>query len=168
MALDPSIAVIRGRLAADPELRTTRGGANVASFRVLSSGWERDTAGQRVDVTPTSWQCEAWRDLADHIGASLVKGSQVIITAHPRTDHYQTRDGADRWATRWVVDDIGASLKTATVQITRTRRDHTPGPSTPPASAPAPNPTGPATDPFAGYGQPDPGYDDYEQSDPEF
>lgn len=46
MAKDPSISIIRGRLAADPEYRTTGNGIPVVNLRILSSGWEKDTAGQ--------------------------------------------------------------------------------------------------------------------------
>lgn len=61
MAKDPSMVIIRGRLAADPELRTVGAQATpVVNLRILSSGWEKDTAGQPVDLTPTSWNCEAW------------------------------------------------------------------------------------------------------------
>ena len=92
MAKDPSISIIRGRLAADPEYRTTGNGIPVVNLRILSSGWEKDTAGNPVDVTPTSWQCEAWRELAEHIVASLG------------------------------IEDIGPSLQRATTAITRIQR----------------------------------------------
>lgn len=121
MAKDPSMVVIRGRLAADPELRTVGAQATpVVNLRILSSGWEKDTAGQPVEVTPTSWNCEAWRGLAEHIAASLAKGSQVIAVARPKTDRFTAQDGTERWSTRYVLDDIGASMQRATVQITKT------------------------------------------------
>ena len=67
MAKDPSMVIIRGRLAADPELRTVGAQATpVVNLRILSSGWEKDTAGQPVEVTPTSWNCEAWRGQAEN------------------------------------------------------------------------------------------------------
>ena len=93
MAKDPSMVIIRGRLAADPELRTVGAQATpVVNLRILSSGWEKDTAGQPVDLTPTSWNCEAWRGLAEHIAASLAKGSQVIAVARPKTDRFTAQD----------------------------------------------------------------------------
>lgn len=50
MAKDPSMVIIRGRLAADPELRTVGAQATpVVNLRILSSGWEKDTAGQPVE-----------------------------------------------------------------------------------------------------------------------
>lgn len=131
MAKDPSMVVIRGRLAADPELRTVgQQGTPVANLRILSSGWEKDTAGQPVEVTPTAWNCEAWRSLAEHIAASLAKGSQVIAVARPRTDRFTAQDGTERWATRWVIDDIGPSLQRVDVRIERT--GGRPAPATPP------------------------------------
>ncbi|OSH06179.1 single-stranded DNA-binding protein [Bifidobacterium adolescentis] len=149
MAKDPSTAIIRGRLAADPEYRTTGNGVPVVNLRILSSGWEKDTAGQLVDVTPTSWQCEAWRDLAEHISQSFGKGDQVIATVHPQTDTYQRQDGSTAWSVKWVIDDIGPSLQRATALITRIKR----GQQTPPARPQAPQSP-----------QPDPGQ--YPANDP--
>ena len=110
MAKDPSISIIRGRLPADPEYRTTGNGIPVVNLRILSSGWEKDTAGNPVDVTPTSWQCEAWRELAEHIVTSLRKGDQVIAMVRPQTNRFEKRDGGTGWSTRWVIEDIGPSL----------------------------------------------------------
>lgn len=123
MAKDPSISIIRGRLAADPEYRTTGNGIPVVNLRILSSGWEKDTAGNPVDVTPTSWQCEAWRELAEHIVTSLRKGDQVLATVRPQTNRFEKRDGGTGWSTRWVIEDIGPSLQRATTAITRIQRD---------------------------------------------
>ena len=146
MAKDPSMGVIRGRLAADPELRHTNQGTSVVTLTILSSGWEKDEAGNRVDVTPTSWRCEAWRDMADHITQTFGQGDQVIAMARPKTDKYTADDGSTRYATRWVIDDIGPSLAYATAAITRTKGRHA-------ASRPAP----------ASQAAPDPDFDGYAQ-----
>lgn len=142
MAKDPSIGMIRGRLAADPELRHTNQGTSVVTLSILSSGWEKDTAGNRVDVTPTSWRCEAWRDMAEHIAQSFGKGDQVLAIVRPKTDKYTTDDGAVRYSTKWVIDDIGPSLAYATTAITRTKGRH--------AAAVPQQPAGPDPD-FDGY-----------------
>lgn len=129
MAKDPSTATIRGRLAADPELRSTGNGVSVVTLRLLSSGWEKDTAGNPVDVTPTSWRCEAWRDLADHIAQTFRKGDQVIASVRPKTSTYQRDDGSTAWSTVWLIDDIGPSLQRATASIQRTQRGNGPRPA---------------------------------------
>lgn len=149
MAKDPSIAIIRGRLAADPELRATGNNVHVVSLRILSSGFETDNDGNKVDVTPTSWKCEAWRDLALHIAQSLRRGSQITAVARPKTETYTDRNGDKRWSTKWVIEDIGASLRTATVQISRTAGHgiSQTTPTAPPAQAPA-------SDPYAGIPAP--------------
>lgn len=98
------------------------------NLRILSSGWEKDTAGNPVDVTPTSWQCEAWRELAEHIVASLGKGDQIM-------------------ATRWVIEDIGPSLQRATTAITRIQRGQHATPQ-PPQSGEYGEYTAPANDPW--------------------
>lgn len=148
MAKDPSCVIVRGRLAHDPEYRTTGHGTPVTNITILSSGWERDTAGQPVEVTPTSWRCEAWRDLAENIANSLAKGDQVIATAHPRTDKYQRDDGSDAFSIRWVIDDIGPSLQRATARITRQRRGTRPTTPSEPQQPETGLPTAPSDDPW--------------------
>ena len=147
LAKDPSISIIRGRLAADPEYRTTGNGIPVVNLRILSSGWEKDTAGNPVDVTPTSWQCEAWRELAEHIVASLGKGDQIMATVRPQTSKYEKRDGGTGWSTRWVIEDIGPSLQRATTAITRIQRGQHATPQ-PPQSGEYGEYTAPANDPW--------------------
>lgn len=136
---DPSVAVIRGRLAADPELRSTGTGRSVANVTILSSGWERDSAGNPVDQTPTSWRCVAWGDMADHVAASFGKGIAVVAVARPVTERYARKDGSTGWATTWTLDDIAASVRRATVQVTKAGQSNgfAPQPSQPAQPAPA-------------------------------
>lgn len=150
MAKDPSTATIRGRLAADPEYRQTNNGIPVANVTILSSGWEKDSAGQPVDLTPTSWRCEAWRELAEHISQTFGKGDQVIAVVRPKTDKYQRDDGSTGYSTRWVIDDIGPSLQRAIAQITRQGKN---GQAT---QRPAPQPPQPPANDYNNYPANDP------------
>lgn len=74
-----TVITIVGNLTADPELRTTSAGAQVASFTIASTprSWNRST-NQFEDGQALFMRCSAWRDLATHCAQSLAKGMRVI------------------------------------------------------------------------------------------
>lgn len=78
MAAETVITII-GNLTADPELRTTGQGTQVAGFTIASTprNWNRQT-GQYEDGAALFLRCSAWRDLAQHCARSLSKGMRVI------------------------------------------------------------------------------------------
>lgn len=122
MARDPNKIHIRGRLARDPELRTTRNGASYCTFGIASNGRERDSAGNWVDGKAVWWECQAWRDLAEHAAKSLSKGDLVDVTATGEMTEYDLQDGTHVKGMRWVCEDISVSLKYATAQVQRIQR----------------------------------------------
>ena len=60
-----TVITIVGNLTADPEVRTTSAGAQVASFTIASTprSWNRGT-NQFEDGQALFLRCSAWRDLA--------------------------------------------------------------------------------------------------------
>lgn len=64
--------------------------------------------------------CTAWRNLAQNIADSLTKGARVIVTGRLKSRSYQDRDGNNRRSVEVEVEEAGASLMFATVQINRT------------------------------------------------
>lgn len=118
MAKDPNSVLIRGRLTADPELRTTQGGYSVVNFTIASSGRVRNTAGQWEDGEATFWNCTAWRIQADNIAKSLAKGMRVMAVVTPEPHSYTNKDGVEVRTIHWLVEEIGASLQYASAAIT--------------------------------------------------
>ena len=116
-----TIITVVGNLTADPELRTTGSGANVASFTIASTprNYNRQT-GQFEDGQALFMRCSAWRDLADHCAQSLSKGMRVIAQGRLQQRSYQAQDGSTRTVVEMQVDEIGPSLRYATAQVTRT------------------------------------------------
>lgn len=119
MAGETVITVV-GNLTADPELRTTGGGATVASFTIASTPrtYNRQS-GQFEDGQALFMRCSAWRDLAEHCAASLSKGMRVIAQGRLNQRSYQANDGTQRTVIEMTVDEIGPSLRYATAQVTR-------------------------------------------------
>ena len=117
MAKDPNSILIRGRLTADPELRTTQGGYSVVNFTIASNARVRNTAGQWEDGETTFWNCTAWRVQADNIAKSLAKGMRVMAVVTPEPHSYTNKDGVEVRTINWLVEEIGASLQYASAVV---------------------------------------------------
>lgn len=113
-----TVITIVGNLTADPELRTTSAGAQVASFTIASTprSWNRNT-NQFEDGQALFMRCSAWRDLATHCAQSLAKGMRVIAQGRLQQRSYQAQDGSNRTVIELQVDEIGPSLRYATAQV---------------------------------------------------
>lgn len=119
MAGESALTII-GNLTADPELRTTGGGATVASFTIASTprNWNRQ-ANQFEDGQALFMRCSAWGDMAGHCVQSLKKGMRVIAQGRLRQHSYQAQDGSQRTVIDMTVDEIGPSLRYATAAVNR-------------------------------------------------
>lgn len=115
-----TVMTIIGNLTADPELRTTGSGANVVNFTIAStpSTYNKQT-GQWEDGQALFLRCSAWRELADHIAASLSKGMRVIASGTLSQHSYQAQDGTNRTVMQLTVTEIGPSLRYATAAVAR-------------------------------------------------
>ncbi|MFR4105677.1 MAG: single-stranded DNA-binding protein [Bifidobacterium pseudocatenulatum] len=113
-----TVITIVGNLTADPELRTTSAGAQVASFTIASTprSWNRST-NQFEDGQALFMRCSAWRDLATHCAQSLAKGMRVIAQGRLTQRSYEAKDGTQRTVVELQVDEIGPSLRYATAQV---------------------------------------------------
>ena len=167
MAIGETVITIVGNLTADPELRTTGQGAQVASFTIANTPrqYNRQT-GQYEDGDAFFLRCSAWNDLAQHCVRSLSKGMRVIAQGRLKQHSYQAQDGTNRTVVELQVDEIGPSLRYATAQVARISRQGGPVYGNPasaqtqqPAAPPADDPWGaPAADQssFVDFGKPDP------------
>lgn len=122
MAGDTIITVV-GNLTADPELRFTPSGAAVANFTVASTPRTFDrNANEWRDGDALFLRCSAWRELAENIAESLVKGARVIVQGRLTQRSYETREGEKRTVVELQVDEVGPSLRYASAKVTRTPR----------------------------------------------
>jgi single-strand DNA-binding protein len=112
---------ICGNLAADPELRyTTQTNTPVVSFTVLSTPRNMDRASQTwKDGETLSIRCSAWRQMAENVNSSLRKGSRVVVYGRITQHSYEDQQGNRRFRIELTVEDVGASLRLASAEITR-------------------------------------------------
>jgi len=95
-------AILIGRLTADPEMRTTPNGVNVASFRIavdrpFSRGGERKT--DFLNVT-------CWRQQAEFVCRYFSKGKAIGVDGSIQTRDYTDKDGNKRYAFEIVADRV--------------------------------------------------------------
>lgn len=92
-------AFLVGRLAAEPDLRTTPNGISVCTLRVAVTRRMNREEADFINVV-------AWRGLAENCGKYLVKGQQVSVVGEIRTHTYDAKDGSKRYVTEVYADDV--------------------------------------------------------------
>ena len=63
-----------------------------------------------------------WRDLAENVALSLTKGMRVVVTGRLEQRSWETEDGDRRFKVEIVADEVGASLRFATVEVHKVER----------------------------------------------
>ena len=122
MANNINSITIVGNITRDPELRFTPTGVATAQFGVaVNRSWQNRQTQEWEEAT-SFIDVVCWRDLADNVSESLQKGSRVIVTGRLEQRSWETQDGEKRSKVEIVADEVGASLRFATAQITRTER----------------------------------------------
>jgi single-strand DNA-binding protein len=93
-----------GNLGADPEVRATPNGAQVANFRVACTESWKDQSGQKQERT--EWvTIVAWRQQAEIAAKYLRKGSKVYVEGKLQTRQWEDKNGGGkRYATEVLCD----------------------------------------------------------------
>ncbi len=98
-------AILIGNLGADPEIRYTQSGTQVATFRLATSERWKGQDGQMQENT--EWhRVVAWGRLAEICGEYLNKGSKVYIEGRIQTRKWQDQDGNDKYTTEIVAREM--------------------------------------------------------------
>ena len=122
MAGDTVITII-GNLTSDPELRFTPSGAAVANFTIASTPRTLDRQTQEwKDGEALFLRCSCWRQMAEHVAGSLVRGSRVMAQGRLKQRSFETKEGEKRTVVELEVDEIGPSLRYATASVTKVTR----------------------------------------------
>lgn len=94
--------ILMGRLAADPELKTTNSGLSVACFRMaVDRNYQSKEGGEKqADFIP----CVAWRQTAEFIARYFGKGRMIAVEGTLQSRNYEDKDGHKRTAYEVLVD----------------------------------------------------------------
>ena len=104
MAKSFNQAIIMGNLTRDPELRTTTGGQQVASFAVATNRSWSSPSGERQEAVEYH-EVVAWGKLGELVAQYLVKGRKVLIVGRLQTQSWE-KDGVKRQRTEIVASDV--------------------------------------------------------------
>lgn len=116
---DNSVTLV-GNATRDPELRFTTSGKAIASFGIaVNRRWQQNGEWQEK---VSFFNVSAWDQLGENVSASITKGSRVIVTGRLEQREYETAQKEKRTVVELVADEIGASMRWATVAIERTER----------------------------------------------
>jgi single-strand DNA-binding protein len=113
---------IAGNLTRDPEIRYTRDGQATTSLSVAVNRRWQNRQTQEWEESTSFFDIVCWRDLAEHVALSLTKGARVVVTGRLEQRSWETDDGETRTKVELVADDIGASLRFATLDIHKVQR----------------------------------------------
>jgi single-strand DNA-binding protein len=115
-----TVITVVGNLVDDPELRFTPGGAAVAKFRVASTPRTFDkTANEWKDGESLFLTCSVWRQAAENVAESLQRGMRVIVQGRLKQRSYEDGQGVKRTVYELDVEEVGASLRSATAKVTK-------------------------------------------------
>lgn len=97
-----NIAVLSGRLTADPELKTTQSGVSVCSFSIAVERRYKQGEEKQSDFI----NIVAWRQTAEFISKYFSKGSMIGIEGSIQTRKYTDKEGNNRTAFEIVANNV--------------------------------------------------------------
>jgi single-strand DNA-binding protein len=106
MARGVNKVILVGNLGADPETRYMPSGGAVTNIRIATSeSWKDKGTGEQQERT--EWHTIAFFGRLAEIAAEyLRKGSQVYVEGRLRTRKWQDKQGADRWSTEVIANEM--------------------------------------------------------------
>jgi single-strand DNA-binding protein len=134
---EPERVTLVGNLTADPELRYTPNGLEVANLRLAVTPRTRLEDGSWAQGETSFHTVVVWRDQAEHAVETLTKGARVIVVGRPKQRTWTDQDGTEYQVTEVDAEEVGPSLRWATAKLTRTNGGSRSGkPSGQPAQTP--------------------------------
>lgn len=98
-----NVAVIMGRLVADPELRHTPSDVAVTNFTLaVDRAYTKAGTERQTDFI----ECVSWRNTAEFICKYFRKGQMMAVHGSIQTRSYTDKDGNKRKAFEVVADDV--------------------------------------------------------------
>lgn len=94
--------ILIGRLTADPEVRFTVEGLQIAKFTLAVDRFAQEGAPKQMDYI----DIVAWRRLAEVCGQFLKKGKSVLVEGRIQIRTFENESGQRKWATEVVARNI--------------------------------------------------------------
>ena len=119
--MNETYVTIKGRLTADPNVRTTRAGAPMTKIRIAQSARRPvpGQPGQWEDTEPSFYDVVAYRSLAANIAVSLRRGQPVTVHGKQRIVSWQREDGSTWYGVEIEADAVGHDLTFGTTAFAK-------------------------------------------------
>jgi len=108
-----NIVLLVGNLGADPDLRSTSGGNDVASFNIGTSRPRRDSEGRTFKdesgftAKETEWhRVTCFNGLGRVVAQHAAKGMLVSVRGRIHNSKWTDREGVDRYSYEIIADDV--------------------------------------------------------------
>ena len=108
-----NIVLLVGNLGGDPELRSTNGGTDVASFSLGTSRPKRDSEGKTFKdesgftAKDTEWhRVTCFNGLGRVVAQHAGKGMLVSVKGRIHNSKWTDKDGIDRYSYEIIADDV--------------------------------------------------------------
>lgn len=97
--------MVMGHLAADPEIRQTKNGNDLASFPLATNRFSRGEGGEKREVVDFH-RVVVWKGLAGVCEKYLAKGSAVLIEGRLINRSFDDEEGNKHFRTEIVADGV--------------------------------------------------------------
>lgn len=115
-----TLVTVIGNLVADPEMRYTQNGLAVANFTIASTPRTFNKATNEMEDGESLFlRASVWREFAENVAGSLHKGDRVVAHGRLKQRSYETKEGEKRTSFELEVEEIGASMRFAVVEVRR-------------------------------------------------
>jgi single-strand DNA-binding protein len=116
-----STITVAGNVTREPDLKYTPSGMAVVNFSVAVN--TRKKKGDGYEDRTSFYDCVAFQEMAEQIGECVDKGTRLIVQGKMEQDFWEDKEtGQKRSKWQLVCDEVGASMRWATVQVTRVER----------------------------------------------
>lgn len=103
--------LLLGHVGADPEIRDTKNGTKMATFRVATSESFKDkVTGDRKEITEWHSVVVFNEALVKVVEQYVKKGSKVYVEGAQKTRKWQNKSGADKYVTETVLGPFHSSI----------------------------------------------------------
>jgi single-strand DNA-binding protein len=135
MANNTNHVSIDGNITRDPELRFTPSGQATATFGVAVNRSWMNRQTQEWEEATSFFDVVCWGQLAENAAESLSRGARVVVTGRLDQRSWENQEGEKRSKIEIKADEVAASLRWATVKITKNERRSPNGSGSEPAPA---------------------------------
>jgi single-strand DNA-binding protein len=122
MANNLNNITVVGNVTRDPEMRYTPTGISQITLGVaVNRSWKNQQTNEWEERT-SFFDVVCWRELADNVGASVKKGTRIVVTGRLEQRSWDNQQGEKQYRTEIIAEEVGPSLRFATADVHRTER----------------------------------------------